>query len=87
MTNALRLTIAATEDNGEVSWIVTAVVVVFLAAIAWWLFRYARSVTRGDYRHAPDTESPWWTAGGGGHGGGGQVPPLIPDPDPDDKIR
>ncbi len=85
--NPLLMTIAATGDSGEINWIVTLFVLVFLSAIAWWLFRYARSVSRGEYRHPPDADRPWWTAGGGGHGGGGQVPPLIPDPDPEDRIR
>jgi hypothetical protein len=51
--------------------------ILIIAAIAVWLFRYARSVRRGDYRHAKGAKQVWWIPGGGGHGGGGSVPPII----------
>ena len=60
----------------------TVISVVGGAIAIWiliWFIRYARSVLRGDYRHAKGSKSVWWVPGGGGHGGGGQVPPLLPD--------
>jgi len=69
-------------------WIVDAVALVVAIAVVWWVVRYARSVSRGDYRHPKDLRQTWWVAGSGTHGGaGGQVPPLLPDHDPDDDIR
>jgi hypothetical protein len=73
--------------NGPMSWLVNALVIAIVLAFGWWMFRYARSVYRGNYRHPKDVKQTWWVAGAGGHGGGGQVPPLIPDPDPEDEIR
>jgi hypothetical protein len=69
-------------------WAIGGVTLVLIAAMGWWFARYVRSVYRGDYRHPKDRKQTWWIAGGGTHGGaGGQVPPLLPDPDPEDEIR
>ena len=74
--------------GGKASWVITALAFVIMVAIGWWFFRYSRSVLRGDYRHPKDLKQTWWVAGGGTHGGGGgQVPPLLPNHDPDDEIR
>jgi hypothetical protein len=73
--------------GGPTSWVVNALVIAIVLAVGWWVARYARSVSRGNYRHPKDVKQVWWLAGAGGHGGGGQVPPLIPDPDPEDEIR
>lgn len=76
-----------TAVGGSTNWVITALALGIVAAIGWWVFRYARSVSRGEYRHPKDLKQTWWVAGGGTHGGGGQVPPLLPAPDPDDEIR
>ena len=69
-------------------WIVGGSALVIAVAITWWISKYARSVSRGEYRHPKDLKQTWWIAGSGTHGGaGGQVPPLLPDPDPEDEIR
>ena len=69
-------------------WIVGSGVAAIVVTAGWWLSKYVRSVLRGDYRHPQDMKQTWWTPGGGTHGGaGGQVPPLIPDRDPEDEIR
>ena len=67
------------------SWIIQGLALSFVAAIGWWFFRYARSVNRGDYRHPKDRGQTWHIPGGGTHGNG-NVPPLLPNPDPEDEI-
>jgi hypothetical protein len=68
-------------------WMAQIVAFAIAFAVAWWLVRHARAVIRGDYRHPKDVRRPWWFAGHGTHGStGGQVPPLIPDSDPDNRI-
>jgi hypothetical protein len=77
-----------TAAGGSTSWLVNVLVLAILVTIGWWVFRYARSVSGGDYRHPQDLKQTWWVAGGGTHGGGGgQVPPLLPGYDPDNEIR
>jgi hypothetical protein len=76
-----------TATVGTAGWVVNALVIVIVLAVGWWVFRYARSASRGDYRHPKDLKQTWWVAGSGSHGGGGQVPPLLPSPDPEDEIR
>lgn len=69
-------------------WIIGALVVAIWVGIAVWIFRYVRSVRQGDYRHPEETRRVRWVPGSGTHGGlGGQVPPLLPDHDPEDDIK
>jgi len=71
-----------------VDWVLGGIALIIITVMGWWLFRYARSVNSGTYRHPEGAKRVWWVAGAGTHGGaGGQVPPLIPDSDPEDEIR
>ncbi len=64
--------------------LIDVLAIVVSIPIVVWFTRYARSVRRGDYRHAQGAKRVWWIPGGGSHGGaGGQVPPIVPDEDED----
>lgn len=69
-------------------WVLGGLTLVLVVAMGLWFARYVRSVNRGQYRHPEGRKQTWWVAGSGTHGGpGGQMPPLIPDSDPEDEIR